>query len=1323
MSIAPQLYGKPLCDSCYGKQVRSHEHFLKVQSALSAEAGAASVTGSPVSSVASSTAASPAPSFTASPTPSVQSELDLGSRDLRLGLDLVQEVHDTRNSEPSEGRSAVEKRRKAMFDLILFSLFSAADRSVEPFLNGKSKALGLGKRYLTGGVGSEYCQPDMERRIVRLAELVLDRVCILAKAGDADGGAVRRAVSVKWLPNLRNNCDTTVRQALVVAFKRAETLAVAHKLGPTRSQGRQILSIVALQLNIRDTSRLFGASEYAVKQARLHAAENGPGGLATVEVWQRLCRADCTQRTFDLFIDRHTDTLAASEDHAKKGLVRVLKGEPASLHRDYEAFCESLGEESFCLRVFYDLCSHAQGFQSGRLETCVCSWCKDGLEVFQRLLKMLDGLPTGDDRQKDLVDKLKGRATAFYRRLRDGRFANQCLRPCESVPVVPLSGSEPAQQPTTAVAPASGPAVEQTAAPAVRPESASQPPGALAPTSESVAEPSVETLPVAAHCCDFLLSVQDIVDGDKPFVQKCKHNGIHGGVCPHCEEIVLLRADIKSAVVAFAPLVERARLLEVTDRCFGGESGILRFIAHLVRDFRQGQYRDDVLRRMLWYQILVWCDYAQKWLPLKKLQTIADRMGLSGVSVHNFVVIKKLGGQRYAYSNFRVISDDATQDCNHSLDGLKIVLTEEKKTDDRSAEALVGTDNAVNYSGVAFAAGLLLMHKLTGIRVIRQVTNEPGMGKDICNAMWSGCARALRSYVTHKQDVLTAADVARALDDHPSLRGGNWVMDIVRPQKQAKAASLPYKAISRDVSFPEKGGMILRLSLNVGRGLYVSRERVNGLWSGNDPDSLQTVGSGTNVVVGPVLSGTIRPHHDVGDMDDSESVSAPLVMPMVREKTSKEKAREERRARRQERERRKTEKTAERLNDERNLNTRLVILYGEMPKIYRCTTCSFRCFIELRLKDHTCKLVGERVIKGRKRKGVIPVPGSRVVGSAMLWTAVESVGTETGTSKAADADDDAADAADAHAADAESEDSSSSGESDMEGGHGDSDWHSDNCEMDVSVVAEEEDFDGEDNDTPASLTPVVPVPTADLLTSIAPVMSAAPVTPAAPVSTVASVASELIFVEGSCRYPSARRGAKFPLEVVARMRDLFSLKLKAPQVLELLEIEHGTEYLEEHEITTRRIKSWQGSEHQRRVKKAKLKVVAETASSGPSSSSGTLLAPVEGKYSGMNNTAMQDLLVSRGLKRSGVKAELITRLEQDDLARRIESHYAEEEPTGLSRAQGKRPRSGPEPEEPAEVNSASAASAPDRTSRLASAASSSSAVESVVISGKRSKQN
>ena len=112
-----------------------------------------------------------------------------------------------------------------------------------------------------------------------------------------------------------------------------------------------------------------------------------------------------------------TVTPEASKQRAASGLVRVLKAEIAELYRKYVKFCASRDppEEAFCEGVFRDLSSRKKGFQDPRVETCVCSWCKDGREAFERLMKLLDMLPAPTDAIKDRVNLLKRRVTAFYR--------------------------------------------------------------------------------------------------------------------------------------------------------------------------------------------------------------------------------------------------------------------------------------------------------------------------------------------------------------------------------------------------------------------------------------------------------------------------------------------------------------------------------------------------------------------------------------------------------------------------------------------------------------------------------------------------------------------------------------------------------------------------------------------------------------------------------------------------------------------------------------------------------------------------------------------
>ena len=107
---------------------------------------------------------------------------------------------------------------------------------------------------------------------------------------------------------------------------------------------------------------------------------------------------------------------------------------------------------------------------------------------------------------------------------------------------------------------------------------------------------------------------------------------------------------------------------------------------------------------------------------------------------------------------------------------------------------------------------------------------------------------------------------------------------------------------------------------------------------------------------------------------------------------------------------------------------------------------------------------------------------------------------------------------------------------------------------------------------------------------------------------------------------------------------LFPLKLKGPQVLELLGMKYPADFIEENEITARRIKNWQGAENQRRVKAAKQMALLAGSASGASADPLCTKISVAG---------LKDQLNNRGLKTSGVKADLVARLLQDDEARAV----------------------------------------------------------------------
>ena len=357
--------------------------------------------------------------------------------------------------------------------------------------------------------------------------------------------------------------------------------------------------------------------------------------------------------------------------------------------------------------------------------------------------------------------------------------------------------------------------------------------------------------------------------------------------------------------------------------------------------------------------------------------------------------------------------------------------------------------------------------------------------------------------------------------------------------------------------------------------------------------------------------------------------------------------REARRERRQLREVRRAERTAGKQKKETDLLNKLDTLGFDRRTLHHCTKCRFRCFSDVALARHVCNLLGQRTIKGRTRKPRDSVPEEPTSGTASTGTSVSSsasggsVRASISASGSPPADDDAGELGGDDSVggddDIRVDYRDSSSESDGSAKEDDSDAHSDDCSNDVVVVATEEDSEGENLSAGES--------DAASPESCASESKAS----AEEVGTAYASASDIDWcpsfgTEGSCRYPPPKKGQKFPTEVVLYLQLLFPLKLKAPQVFELLETKYSADQIEEYDITARRIKNWQGAEKQRRLKLAKKTVLAVDRSS-------PMAASTSVPYSGYTIPGLKEVLKSRGLKVGGNKADLLERLRADDTAR------------------------------------------------------------------------
>ena len=460
------------------------------------------------------------------------------------------------------------------------------------------------------------------------------------------------------------------------------------------------------------------------------------------------------------------------------------------------------------------------------------------------------------------------------------------------------------------------------------------------------------------------------------------------------------------------------------------------------------------------------------------------------------------------------------------------------------------------------------------------------------------------------------------------------VMALDRDKQQAKPKSLPYKSIARHTEFPAGGGLRIRLSLDLGPGLFVSQQQLNDLYVGSPADSLDTiVHEGISIVV-PKLRGVIRPHQltaqradaaDAEDADDESFTRFPVLKPVGKVKSDPATIRRERRERRIARESHRTARIVARAErDQQILNLLEDRGFGRQT-VHHCGICKFRCFSQRALDSHVCDRLGQRTIRGRTRPSVLKrrQEAADAAGAKATSDQFASCGgdpKEGGAIPEMPADVEGVEDRNEMfvASSCESEDGTESEHSFA---------HSDDCANDVDIMVIEEVSDDEGE-------------------------------PSAEVPGVGVLSAQDAFGLGSCRYPTARRGQKMPAEVIDQRLTLFPLKLKGPQVLELLELKYPAQFIEDNDITARRIKNWQGAESQRRVKAAK-QVASQTGGVG-SSSGGS-------DFTNLSVAVLKEQLKSKGLRTSGPKAELVARLQQDEEARKVVQALENANPSSISK--------------------------------------------------------
>ncbi|XP_048589833.1 uncharacterized protein LOC116611598 [Nematostella vectensis] len=261
---------------------------------------------------------------------------------------------------------------------------------------------------------------------------------------------------------------------------------------------------------------------------------------------------------------------------------------------------------------------------------------------------------------------------------------------------------------------------------------------------------------VADHCITHALS-----DTSDPLLASaCDHP--HDLLCASCEDLKGVLMKIESAITSASTLQPDVRddiMFAYSLSC----TAIDAWKAHQLRSIQQDKPRHMTLEEMGPDEILVFQDWAMKFLPQKYRETQADWFGKRGISWHISVVIRRNADGSLRHQAFVHIVENCSQDSSVVVSIMRHTLATVKSECPELTTAYYRQDNAGCYHSASMIAACRSLSLLTGIKVQRVDFSDPQGGKAACDRKASTIKAHIRRYINEGHDVVTPSDLRTAM--------------------------------------------------------------------------------------------------------------------------------------------------------------------------------------------------------------------------------------------------------------------------------------------------------------------------------------------------------------------------------------------------------------------------------------------------------------------------------------------------------------------------------------------------------------------------------
>lgn len=333
-----------------------------------------------------------------------------------------------------------------------------------------------------------------------------------------------------------------------------------------------------------------------------------------------------------------------------------------------------------------------------------------------------------------------------------------------------------------------------------------------------------ETATCPDHCRNFALSDEQ----DTDFQESCTHQ--HSETCDDCWNLRNVLDEVKNQIggSSWNPYSNEQRDDLMYD-FMQARTDILQWKAHILRSVNQEAAKQDQLEMITNnpnYALIV-MDWAMKFLQLKYREKQSDWYGKKGLSWHISTVISsdpdKAGSLEL--QSFAHLFDTCRQDWFAVSSIIENTLKMIKTQKPHVTQVYLRSDEAGCYHNNSLIAAAKDIGQRVGITVCRYDFSEPQYGKDVCDRILCPMKTCIRRYCNEGHDILTAADMRRALSERPVKGTSACVCVVDETKKTLDVNKIEGFSKLHNIQFEEKGIRVWR-SYGVGRGKEVSFEEL-----------------------------------------------------------------------------------------------------------------------------------------------------------------------------------------------------------------------------------------------------------------------------------------------------------------------------------------------------------------------------------------------------------------------------------------------------------------------------------------------------------------